>query len=115
MYRMLRRVDARPYETWPGVTRRALALGERILLLEISLRKGAVAPAHSHPNEQSGYIVRGRLRIRIGDEIHELNPGDAYIIPPDVEHEAEALEDTVVVEVFSPPHELLKKDLMGGT
>ncbi len=114
MYRMLRRVDAKPYETWPGVTRRALALGERILLLEISLRKGAIAPAHSHPNEQSGYVVRGRLRIRIGDQTHELNPGDAYIIPPDVEHEAEALEDTVVVEVFSPPHEFLKKDLTGG-
>ncbi|MCD6348320.1 MAG: cupin domain-containing protein [Candidatus Korarchaeota archaeon] len=111
MYRMLRWSEAKPYETWPGVTRRALTLGERILLLEISFKKDAVAPVHSHPNEQSGYIVKGKLRIRIGDAVHELGPGDAYIIPPNVEHEATALEDTVVVEVFSPPHELLKKDL----
>lgn len=113
MYRMLKRDESRPYETWPGVTRRALALGKNILLLEISLKKGSIAPAHSHPNEQSGYVVKGKLRLRIGDGVHELGPGDAYIIPPDIEHEAEALADTIVVEVFSPPHELLKKDLEG--
>ncbi len=111
MYKMLRHEEAKIVETWPGVFRRVLSLGERILLLELNIKRGAKTQAHSHPNEQAGYVVKGRLKLRIGEKIYELLPGDAYIIPPNVEHEGEALEEVVVIEIFSPPHELLRKDL----
>ncbi|MEM2218834.1 MAG: cupin domain-containing protein [Candidatus Korarchaeum sp.] len=114
MFRMRRGEEARVLETWPGVRRKTLALGERMVLLEVSMEAGSVGRAHSHPNEQVGYVVRGRLRLRIGSEVHELGPGDAYVIPSGVEHEATALEETRVVEVFSPPHEVFKRDLEEG-
>lgn len=110
MFRMRRWREVQPRETWPGIKRRALAIGERTLLLEVRMEAGALGKAHSHPNEQTGYVVSGKLRLRIGDESYDLEPGDAYIIPSGVEHEALALEDTVVVEVFSPPHETFKRD-----
>ncbi len=111
MFKAIRGSDARVVETWPGVRRKTLALGERTLLLEVSMEAGSIGKAHSHPNEQVGYVASGRLRLRIGDEIRELGPGDAYVIPSGVEHEALALEETRVIEVFSPPHETFKRDL----
>lgn len=111
MFRMRRGSEAKALETWPGVRRKTLALGERMILLEVSMEAGSVGKAHSHPNEQVGYVVRGKLRLRIGSDAHELGPGDAYVIPPDVEHEALALEETKVVETFSPPHEAFKRDM----
>jgi len=114
MFRMRRGSEAPVVETWPGVRRRTLAMGERTLLLEVSMDSGSVGRAHSHPNEQVGYVVSGRLRLRIGSDTIELGPGDAYVIPGGVEHEALALEDTKVIEVFSPPHETFKRDLEEG-
>jgi len=113
MFKMLRGEEAKVVETWPGIKRKTLALGERTLLLEVNLRAGAISKAHSHENEQIGYVVRGKIKIRIGEEVHYLSQGDAYIIPGNVDHETEAIEDSLVVEVFSPPHELFKKDLEG--
>lgn len=110
MFKMRRGGEVQPKETWPGVRRKALAIGERTLLLEVRMDAGSVGRAHSHPNEQTGYVIKGKLRLRIGNENYELGPGDAYVIPGNVEHEALALEDTVVIEVFSPPHETFKKD-----
>src|SRR5438132_33554 len=62
-------------------------------------------PLHTHPHEQTGYLVSGRCRFRLGDEIRELALGDTWIVPGGVEHEATALEPCVFVDVFSPPRD----------
>jgi len=108
---MLRGKEARSVEIWPGVRRRTLARSERMLLVEILLSKGARVPAHTHPNDQVGYVAKGRFRMRIGGRDHELSAGDAYAVPANVDHEVEVHEDSVAIDVFSPPREDYGRDL----
>ena len=88
-----------------GIDLKTLAHGERTLLAEFHLAAGAVLPVHRHPHEQTGYLVSGRLRLTIGGETFEARPGDAWMVPSDLDHGGEALEDTVAVEAFSPVRE----------
>ncbi len=88
-----------------GIERKTLVHGQQTLMTEFRLRKGAVLPLHSHPHEQTGYLVSGRMRLRIGAEQHEVGPGDSWCIPGSVEHSAVILEDSVAIEVFSPVRE----------
>jgi quercetin dioxygenase-like cupin family protein len=92
-------------EPAPGVLRRTLVWGERMLFVEFTVPKGAGVPRHDHPHEQVGYIVSGRMELTIGDEVRVIGPGDAYLMPSNVPHHTRALEDTVVVDVFSPVRE----------
>ncbi len=85
-----------------GIGRKTLVHGAKTLMTEFWLRKGAVLPRHSHPHEQTGYLVRGRIRLCIGAEQYDAQPGDSWCIPGGVEHGADILEDSVAVEVFSP-------------
>jgi quercetin dioxygenase-like cupin family protein len=89
----------------PGIERRTLCHGNQMLMTEFRLRAGSVLPAHAHPHEQTGYLVSGRLRLRIGAEEHEMTPGDSWNIPGGVEHQATIIEDSVALEVFSPVRE----------
>ncbi|MHB9029012.1 MAG: cupin domain-containing protein [Candidatus Latescibacterota bacterium] len=89
----------------PGITQKTLSYGEKTLMVEFRLQKDSLLPRHSHPHEQTGYLVSGHLRLYIGDESHDVQPGDSWCIPGGVEHGADALEDTVAVEVFSPVRE----------
>ncbi len=89
----------------PGIELKTLAHGERTLLAEFRLEAGAVLPVHTHPHEQSGYLVSGRMRLTVGEESFEAGPGDAWTITADVPHGGQALVDTVAVEVFSPVRE----------
>ncbi len=86
----------------PGVQGKTLVYGERTLMTEFLLQKGRQLPKHSHLYEQTGYLVKGQIRLSIGPEENEVGPGDSWCIPGGVEHSASALEDSVVVEVFSP-------------
>ena len=89
----------------PGIERKTLVHGERTLMTEFLLKKGSQLPQHSHPHEQTGYLVNGRIRLAIGSEENDVMPGDSWCIPSGVEHGAEILEDSVVIEVFSPVRE----------
>jgi quercetin dioxygenase-like cupin family protein len=88
-----------------GVSRKTLVHGDRTLLAEFHLERGHSLPRHSHPHEQTGYLVSGRLRFTIGAEIFDAQPGDSWCVPSGVEHGAEILEDSVAIEVFSPVRE----------
>ncbi len=81
---------------------KTLVHGEKTLMTEFRLRQGALLPRHSHPHEQTGYLVSGQLRLTIGEETHDVLPGDSWSIPGDVEHQADVLKDSVAIEVFSP-------------
>jgi quercetin dioxygenase-like cupin family protein len=90
-----------------GIERRIIT-GERMMLTHVYLKKGAVVPLHSHENEQLTYILEGVLRFWIGDEASEpvdIRAGEVLHIPSHVPHKAEALEDTLDVDVFSPPRQ----------
>lgn len=97
--------EANAVEMFPGIVRRTLGSGDRTTLAEISLLRGAVVPAHSHPHEQIGYVASGRVLFEIGGESRELANGDGYVIPGDVAHQVMALEDAICIDVFSPVRE----------
>ncbi|CAB5141200.1 Cupin 2, conserved barrel domain protein [Olavius algarvensis associated proteobacterium Delta 3] len=88
-----------------GVHLKTLVHGELTLMDQFKLQKGAVVPAHGHVHEQIGMLISGKLRFRVGDETFDAEAGDSWCIPGEVEHSAEALEDSVAVEVFSPVRE----------
>ena len=88
-----------------GVEMKTLAHGEKTLLARFHLEKGAVIPMHTHIYEQTGFLISGRMRFTIGDEKFGCEPGDSWCIHGDVEHGVEVLEDSVLVEVFSPLRE----------
>ncbi|PKN88425.1 MAG: cupin domain-containing protein [Deltaproteobacteria bacterium HGW-Deltaproteobacteria-1] len=93
-----------------GIDQKTLVFGERTLMAEFRLKKGAVVPRHSHPYEQTGYLVSGRMIFISGEERFEALPGDSWCILMNVEHSAEVLEDSVAVEVFSP----IREDYLPG-
>jgi quercetin dioxygenase-like cupin family protein len=69
-----------------GIARKTLVHGGHTLMTEFVLKKGAVLPAHRHPQEQTGYLVSGHMVLTIGDEVHEVRAGDSWMIPGNVEH-----------------------------
>jgi quercetin dioxygenase-like cupin family protein len=85
-----------------GINRKTLVHGEKTLMTEFRLSKGAILPRHSHPHEQTGYLVQGHIRLSIGTEQYEARAGDSWCIAGGVEHGADILEDSVAIEVFSP-------------
>jgi quercetin dioxygenase-like cupin family protein len=118
-------VDAVRHEKWDDIPRevvtddiaRRLFTGERMMLAQVYLDKGAVVPWHSHENEQLTWIVSGVLRFLVGEEgspdVRDIivSAGEVLFIPSNVPHRAEALEDTVDVDIFSPP----RQDWLQGT
>jgi quercetin dioxygenase-like cupin family protein len=97
-----------PREKVSDLLDRRLITGDRMMLAHVYLQKGSIVPKHSHENEQLTYILEGALRFWIGeDESEELvvRAGEVLHIPSHVPHKAEALEDTLDVDVFSPPRQ----------
>ncbi|MGE3962264.1 MAG: cupin domain-containing protein [Dehalococcoidia bacterium] len=99
-----------PIEMAPGVIRRTLVSGDGHTLVRFELAAGGEVPEHTHPHEQAGTVILGRVRFRIGGREAEVAPGDSYLIPGDVPHSAVALEDSLLVEVFAPVREEFAHD-----
>ena len=102
------RWDQMPREQVSPMLDRKLITGERMMLAHVYLKKGCIVPRHQHENEQLTYILEGALRFWIGaDEkkIVEVRGGEVLHTPSMVWHKAEALEDTLDVDVFSPPRQ----------
>ncbi len=97
--------DVDGYEMFPGVVRKVVNHGERTMLLELRMSKGAVVPAHQHPHEQIGYVFSGKVEFRLGDKTEVLGPGDSWLAPGNVEHTLTVIEDCVAVDIFSPIRE----------
>lgn len=100
---MFTKRDTRNFRTLiEGVTMRPLAFEEKTILCEFNLEKGYKLPAHNHPYEQTGYLISGKLNFRIDKKWHLAEAGDSWCIPENVEHEVEILENSVLLELFSP-------------
>jgi quercetin dioxygenase-like cupin family protein len=79
-----------------------IVTGEREMLAQIYLKRGALVPMHSHESEQMTYILQGALRVVVDGEEMTVREGEVLHIPSGVPHQAEALEDTFELDVFSP-------------
>jgi quercetin dioxygenase-like cupin family protein len=104
--------DSVPLETLNPLISRKLITSEKMMLAQVFLTKGAIVPAHDHINEQFTYILSGSLRFWIGehadapgDTFTDVKAGEVLVIPSMVRHRAEALEDTLDVDVFNPPRQ----------
>ena len=97
----------------PDLGRRLIAT-ERMMLAQVYLDKGCVVPKHSHENEQLTYILEGTLRFWLGDdesEVVDVSAGEVLHIPSHLPHKAQALEQTIDVDVFAPP----RRDWLDGS
>jgi quercetin dioxygenase-like cupin family protein len=95
----------------PGIRRRTVAAGELMMQMLVTLDAGSQLPEHQHPHEQLTHVLHGRLRLMIAGIAHELVAGQSLCIPGATLHAADALEDTLVIDTFSPPREdLLAED-----
>ena len=94
--------DVSPVEMLPGITRKTLSYSDRFMVCEIHLAKDAYLPPHHHIHEQSSNIISGSLLYEVGDESRVVGPGDSVLLLPNVPHAVKALEDTVVLDIFTP-------------
>ncbi len=88
--------------------------GDREMLAQIYLKRGALIPMHSHESEQMTYILQGALRFLVGGEEVIVREGEVLHIPANVRHQAEALEDTFELDVFSPIRTEWLRDVEDG-
>jgi quercetin dioxygenase-like cupin family protein len=90
---------------------RKIVTGDREMLAQVYLKKGALVPTHSHESEQMTYVLQGALKFLIGGEEITVREGEVLHIPSWVEHQAEALDDTFELDLFSP----IRQDWLDGT
>ncbi|HVQ57185.1 MAG TPA: cupin domain-containing protein [Pyrinomonadaceae bacterium] len=102
------RWDDMPKERVTNLLERRLITADRMMLAHVYLEKGCIVPQHSHENEQLTFILQGALHFWIGENGDEeviVRSGEVLVIPSNVLHKAEALEDTLDVDIFSPPRQ----------
>jgi quercetin dioxygenase-like cupin family protein len=103
-----------PKENLNEKLQRRMITGDRVMITHVYLKKGCVVPKHAHHNEQITYILDGALRFRLGANLEQqvdVHSGEVLVIPGNLPHTAEALEDTLDVDIFDPPRE----DWLNGT
>jgi len=108
------RWEALPEDGMGGSITRRLVSGQQAMVARIAFKAGDVAPRHSHPNEQITCILSGALSFQLGaagEQELVLRAGELLVIPPDLPHGAQALEDTQVIDIFAPP----RQDWLAGT
>ncbi len=89
-------------EVLDGIRIKTIMHGKDTLMAEFKLRKGSVLIEHSHINEQTGYLVKGKIKLYINDSSRIINPGDSWNVPSNQKHTAEIIEDSIAIEVFTP-------------
>ena len=96
---------ANPVTMLRGLIRRTLATSEKMMICEFTFEAGVRIPLHSHPHEQVGYVVKGRVEMTIAGQTEIMNKGDSYCAPSNVPHSAFTLEPTVIIDTFTPLRE----------
>ena len=107
----LYRWDEMKLEKVTEMLSRKIVTGEREMLAQVYVKRGALVPMHSHESEQMSYILQGALKFLIGGEEITVREGEVLHIPSWVEHQAEALDDTFELDLFSP----IRQDWLDGT
>lgn len=100
--------SALPRERVTDLLDRRLITGKTMMMAHVYLKKGCIVPQHSHQNEQLTYVLEGCLRLWVGEHLEQMvdvHAGEVLLIPSNIPHKAEALEDTLDLDVFSPPRQ----------
>ncbi len=85
-----------------GIRMKVLSYGENLMMTMVKFKKGTTAPMHSHPHEQISYILEGKFVYRIGGEEKIMERGDSVYVPSNAKHNVTALEDGIILDVFTP-------------
>ena len=94
--------DVEASDLGEGVSRKILASGGNMMAVQFTFEKGAVGAPHTHVHEQVGYVLHGRFELTLGDEKTTIEAGDTYYVPSNTVHGVIALEDGVLLDVFTP-------------
>jgi len=97
--------DVTALDLGEGVSRKILASGGGMMTVQFVFEEGSVGYLHTHPHEQVGYVVKGRFEISLANEKTIIETGDTYYVPPGVEHGVVALEEGILLDVFTPQRE----------
>jgi quercetin dioxygenase-like cupin family protein len=89
----------------PGLRRQVMSYSPAMMLVRHTMKKGWVGTRHSHPHEQMVYVVSGGIRFEHPGGVFDVGAGDCFLVPGGVEHQARALEDSEVLDVFTPMRE----------
>jgi quercetin dioxygenase-like cupin family protein len=89
----------------PGLRRQVMSYTDSLMLVRHKMEKGWLGTKHSHPHEQMVYVVHGHLVFEYPDGKFEFRTGESFIVPGNVEHQASALEDSEVLDIFTPYRE----------
>jgi quercetin dioxygenase-like cupin family protein len=101
----------RPTDAPMPLLERQRIIGEQAMISRVHLHKGCYVPTHAHANEQFGVILSGRLKFGLGAEgsperrFQTVGEGEVIHLPANLPHSAEAIEDTIILDIFSPPSE----------
>lgn len=94
-----------PINVGEGLERKIIARGGKMMAVEVAFKKGAVGTVHAHPHEQISYIIKGSFEFELEGKKYILKAGDSYYVAPDLMHGATALEDSVILDLFTPQRE----------
>jgi quercetin dioxygenase-like cupin family protein len=97
--------DTNPVNMLSGLVRRTLATSQTMMICEFTFEAEVTIPIHSHPHEQVGYVVKGRVEMTVAGHTKILTAGDSYCAPSNVPHGAHTLEPTIIIDTFNPPRE----------
>ena len=92
-------------EIAPGIKRRTITTGTAMYQMRAQLTAGSRLPEHSHPQEQIAHVIKGRMKLIVAGVPHELGAGDAFYLASKVPHGVETIEETTVIDTFSPPRD----------
>ncbi len=101
-FSVVRATDAAVHSPEPGLLRRVGAYNSKLSLAEHRMQKGWIGDRHQHPHDQIVYVVIGQLSVMICNETFIVSAGDSFVVQGGIDHQAAALEDSVVVDVFTP-------------
>jgi quercetin dioxygenase-like cupin family protein len=89
----------------PGIKRQTIANGKAMYQMLATLEAGSTMPAHQHPHEQIVHILSGRMKLIVDGKAHEMKPGDSFYLAGNVPHGVETMDETRVLDTFSPPRD----------
>jgi quercetin dioxygenase-like cupin family protein len=100
--RLVETKDRRVFSPETGLSRQVLAYTGKLMLVRHRMDKGWVGARHSHPQEQLVYVIRGHIQFKGGGSTLEARGGDSFVVPGGMEHQASAVEESEVLDVFTP-------------
>ncbi len=89
----------------PGIRRKIMGYDNKIMLVKVDFKRGAVGQLHDHPHSQVTYVESGEFEMTIGNEVKIIRRGDSYYVPPHMVHGCVCRKDGVLIDVFSPVRE----------